>query len=592
MPTLAAGRVVSILWPTDGQITITPGSAGRVSLNARGRDGSQSIAPREVYNAETINVSAGDTVILEAINTDATYTSPVSGDGASVETLRVGQFGAGAVVNGILLTQISMGKTKFNQIRLNWTATSASTYFEVAIYSASMSSILCRSGVREHPVATGVLPVALPETTLEAGTYWVALASGGATAAVSVTGSGEVFARTSALTLPLPTAIPAGSSHSATGLSFALEYVALVDPATPSTLTTGAVRVYGNNPANSQPWGWNTATARLCYSANSGASWVDAMTYPPITAGAPIDMTVNGGRLYLLTSECELWVTSDLTSTATWQDISVPIATGWRRSIAKGRPYGMIVWNDWLFVGEYTSGVDMDSDPNWQNDQAGPRVFRYGPLSGTPAWVVSKAFNSSRHVHSFFSPGASWMMVSLGDLGQWTNGKKTGQSGISADVGIHRITAITPGGPDTWVDWTSNTAPCTTHYPVDFLTVAGRADAADGVYGASDSVGIHLQYFRISGGPGQFNTSAQAFRQNTDPGETVRSLTLDPATGNLYYWTVETADPGIYVSPPPYTQAKRLFSVPMTAAQVRAIVSGGFILHFDQRISLCKFPWQ
>ncbi len=84
MPTLAAGRFVSILWPTDGQITITPGNAGRVSLNARGRDGSQSIAPREIYNAETINVSAGDTVILEAINTDATYTSPVSGDGVAI----------------------------------------------------------------------------------------------------------------------------------------------------------------------------------------------------------------------------------------------------------------------------------------------------------------------------------------------------------------------------------------------------------------------------------------------------------------------------------------------------------------------------
>jgi hypothetical protein len=86
MPTIQAGKSVSILCPADGSITITPGEAGRVSLNARGRDGGQAIAPREIYSATTISFSAGDTLILEAINNSATYDqSLVSGDGYSGE---------------------------------------------------------------------------------------------------------------------------------------------------------------------------------------------------------------------------------------------------------------------------------------------------------------------------------------------------------------------------------------------------------------------------------------------------------------------------------------------------------------------------
>jgi len=57
-------------------MTVTPGTSGRVSINARGRDGSQSLAPRELYTAETLSVTAGDVVSLEAINVAATYTDP------------------------------------------------------------------------------------------------------------------------------------------------------------------------------------------------------------------------------------------------------------------------------------------------------------------------------------------------------------------------------------------------------------------------------------------------------------------------------------------------------------------------------------
>lgn len=79
MPTLSAGLVVSVYCPLTGTMTVTPGASGRVSINARSRDGSQSLAPRELYTAETLNVTAGDVVGLEAINAAATYTDPAEG---------------------------------------------------------------------------------------------------------------------------------------------------------------------------------------------------------------------------------------------------------------------------------------------------------------------------------------------------------------------------------------------------------------------------------------------------------------------------------------------------------------------------------
>jgi len=76
MATLAAGSTVSVYCPLTGTMTVTPGTSGRVSINARGRDGSQSLAPRELYTTETLSVNAGDVVSLEAINVAATYTDP------------------------------------------------------------------------------------------------------------------------------------------------------------------------------------------------------------------------------------------------------------------------------------------------------------------------------------------------------------------------------------------------------------------------------------------------------------------------------------------------------------------------------------
>lgn len=81
MPTILAGQVVPVFFSSDGSISITPGSAGRVSLNARAQDGSQGVVPREIYSAQTIDVQAGTTVVVEAINTDASYTVSSSSGG-------------------------------------------------------------------------------------------------------------------------------------------------------------------------------------------------------------------------------------------------------------------------------------------------------------------------------------------------------------------------------------------------------------------------------------------------------------------------------------------------------------------------------
>lgn len=76
MPTLVAGTSATVFCPLPGTITVLPGSAGRVSFQSRSVSGGQSAVPREMYAEETIAVAAGDTVTLEAINTDATYTEP------------------------------------------------------------------------------------------------------------------------------------------------------------------------------------------------------------------------------------------------------------------------------------------------------------------------------------------------------------------------------------------------------------------------------------------------------------------------------------------------------------------------------------
>ena len=82
MPTVSAGSSVTVYCPLASDITVTPGTSGRVSIQARSQNGGQSFAPREMYVAGTISAQAGDTLSIEAINVDATYTAPAGLDTA------------------------------------------------------------------------------------------------------------------------------------------------------------------------------------------------------------------------------------------------------------------------------------------------------------------------------------------------------------------------------------------------------------------------------------------------------------------------------------------------------------------------------
>lgn len=80
MPTLTAGSIATVYAPVASDITITPGLAGRASVNGRNTVSGAAVTPREVYSATTIRLAAGDQVSIEAVNTDATYTDPAGMD--------------------------------------------------------------------------------------------------------------------------------------------------------------------------------------------------------------------------------------------------------------------------------------------------------------------------------------------------------------------------------------------------------------------------------------------------------------------------------------------------------------------------------
>lgn len=146
MPTILAGQVVPVFFSSDGSISITPGSAGRVSLNARAQDGSQGVAPREIYSAQTINVQAGTTVVVEAINTDASYTVSSSSGGVVDATS----------VQAALSSDQAGGRTALG---LGTAATQPSTAFASNTEVATFANLPAAASVtvgRMYTVLTGV----------------------------------------------------------------------------------------------------------------------------------------------------------------------------------------------------------------------------------------------------------------------------------------------------------------------------------------------------------------------------------------------------------------------------------------------------
>lgn len=468
--------------------------------------------------------------------------------------------------------------TKLNRVAGYVGTTQAAKLMEIAILDEARN-ILTTTGKREVPLA-GPFEFAHPEITLPPGRYFYAMSCNGTTATF-----GYVYALggwTATLALPIVSALagiaPAATYPALTGLP-----AGLPSPSGFVDASTG-IRVYGVDPATGYLWGVNPANQKLCYSSNAGASFTDAMPRPSFTAAGVADITFSGTKAYVLGQDATLAVSSNLTAGATWTDISCPTTTGLRHSVAVARPYGLCIWQDYVWQAEYTSTVQTASDPT---DPSGPRILKYGPLSGSPSWSMHKEFSTAKHVHSFWtgSAGAASMYVTVGD--------NTGAYG--ADVGVWRIS---PDAAGSFSKWTSQAAPFNQYNAVDFIFSSGTPGVTDGLYLCGDyptsttPKPSHVMHSKTSGSAGSFNLEDQIFNETGISGETSRSIVQDATTKNIFWITQETTDPAVWCSPPPYTQAVRLGSISGSLYPTRSFVASGYLHIFDKRWSVAKFPWQ
>lgn len=501
--------------------------------------------------------------------------------------IRTSEATASATLANVKLVPFTIERnTVVNRVDITiTTAATNATLFEIGLFSESYSK-LASSGPREATPA-GRRTIALPETTLTPGRYFFAITTNSATLAVAVNDYSGGYTATAAFPLPASAASP---TLAAQAPSVTIKEKALPPVQNLFSLETGRnVRVYGVDETTRQPWGLNTTTFKMAVSVDSGATFTDKMSVPPgalTTGGGICDLIVHGSKLYVLTNALTLHMSSDLTATATWTDITCPL----KSANAKGRPYGMAVLSGYLFIGEYTQSpneVRTTGQTPGPDPTRGPRIFRYDITGGT--WSISKEFLEARHIHSFYAEGSVALWVSLGDAG-W-----------GSEIGLYRLTpsgiGTGSGGTDSWLKWTTPASPRTDHYPVDFL-IAGDANFNGEQWKSkflltSDRPGYHLlEAARLGTVAGSVNIGAQLFtRPGAPSGETVRSLVLDTDTKNAFYWTAETSEPGIYVSPPPYTQAVKLadYSDPNL---FRAVYSGGYVMLFNSRFRVEKFVGQ
>ena len=471
-------------------------------------------------------------------------------------------------------------------------ADTAAKLAEVGIYN-SARELLVRSGPRELTPA-GEMIVAVPETNLPAGKYYVGVPTDSTIGRVGVNeyGGGEVA--TAAFPLPNP---PASPTLSAAAPSVTIRQKYLPPLQGLFEIETGrTVRVYGQDASNRQPWGLNTSTFNMAMSIDSGHTFIDKMTVPPgaLTTGAGIaDVIVEGGKLYVLCNNLDLHESSDLSATATWTDISCPVSAGLRSGNATARPYGLGVVGGHIFIGEYTSGAEvrttgMSPGPD---PVRGPRIFRFDLTART--WALSAEFLSARHIHSFHNQGSVALFASLGDAG-WGD-----------QIGLQRLTpsgiGAGPGGTDSWLQWTTPVAPRTNHYPVDFLLVPAAEFNGESQNDAkfiltSDRPEYHLlEAARNNTVAGSVNMGVQTYQPPGRPAtETVRSLVMDTDTGNLFYWTAETTEPALFMSPPPYTQTVKLYDFAPGEANVllRSVYVNGYVMMFNSRFRVEKFVGQ
>lgn len=445
---------------------------------------------------------------------------------------------------------------------------------EIGIYDQLMSALIVSTERREVPQAGG-FEFSHSKVTLLPGKYFYAISCTGDTASFGHAYKQGGFTASAALPLVsnLTGIVPASSFPALKGYSKDIPkplYFAVM-PA-----NTG-ITVYGTNGA--QPWGLNTVSNKLCYSTDNGATYIDMMAPPTLGAATIVDILFSATKMYVLLSDTKIFESLNLTNTATWTAITCPVSAGLKRAVATTKTYGMALFNDYLVWGEYSGGTaggsgDLQND---LTDPGPPRILKYGPLSGTPAWTLSKQLTNARRVHSFFVNAAgTHLWASVGD------------ATYGADIGIWRMTYVST---DNWTQWTSQVAPNTGYYPVDFVEISPGNGCSEGVYGASSAVGKYLVYGKGNGKVGSINVSAQLpNRSELIPG-TAKSMVVGDSDKNIFFFS-ESANPFLHVSPPPYTQSRPLISTSDMAFIGRSIVTGNYLINGSKRWKLPKFPWQ
>lgn len=441
---------------------------------------------------------------------------------------------------------------------------------EIAIYDAARKLVV--STERRECPEVGIFEFAFPETKLPAGDYLVTLYCNHTTPTFGVEARYGCYTAPAALPLPATLGALTGATNAPALTLWSANNLKI---SSFDGVEESALFMLGGS--SSKAWGIGRVSGKIAYSTDGGATVTSLMSRPSVTGADIQDILEIGGKLYVLYSNLRMFVSSDLTASANWTEITCPATPGLRHSVGRARPYGFALYNDYIFVGEYTSEVigETAADPT---DPSGPRILKYGPLSGAPAWGLSKEFANARHIHSFYSVNGVKMWVTIGD------------AGYGADIGMWRITTVTAGAPDTWTKWTSPTSPNTDHYPVDVIDVTSPG-APGGAYATSDRPGKHVLYAKSAGTAGAFNWNAQLFRQNSVSSETVRSIIQDPGTKNLIWFSAETTDPAIYCSPTPFTESYRVanFTSPFLS---RSIIQNGYVMLYGIRFKIPKFAWQ
>jgi hypothetical protein len=466
-------------------------------------------------------------------------------------------------------------ETEVNRVRGYVKTTDAGQLVEVGIFDSKFK-LIATSEPREVP-QPGEFEFALPQTTLTRGTYYYGFVTNGNLGEYGVNAYLGGLTVPRAFPLPQeitnPTPIATVPSAMILGADLPKELPLL------EYTENNDVKVYGTSI---NPWGyigetiygWHSITGKIVRSNDAGATWEPLMSYPyqmMIDKGDTIiDLFEKNGILYMLGNKCTLYKTDGLLPTSSWIDVSCPIDdVNLRHTLAVGRPYGFQLFNGYIYVGEYTHAP---------NELTYPRILRYEIATGT--WVKSYEVTNGRHIHSFYALGDIALYCSVGDAGF------SGLGVFALDSG--GIGLGTGGNVDAWYKWTSAVSPNSNHYPVDFMRIAGVDGVPDGLYMTSDRPGYHLLYTKVEGGPGSFNISPQLFdKEDSGTGETVFSLVKDK-NNNLYWWTAETTNPALYVSPPPYTQSALLKKFDTQPFLTRSVSMGDYVMMFDQRFKIAS----